>query len=65
MKIIKEAKPGKIMPQPPKNPNSGKLDSQIFIGKEEIIIMLYTLTRINSQKLKIINIYLSNKLIPN
>jgi hypothetical protein len=35
MKITKEAKPGKIMPQPPKNPNSGKLDSQIFIGKED------------------------------
>ena len=34
MKITKIAKPGKIMKQPPKNPNSGKLDSQIFIGKE-------------------------------
>jgi len=35
MKITKVAKPGKIMPQPPKNPNSGKLDSQIFLGKED------------------------------
>lgn len=35
MKITKIAKPGKIMPQPPKKPNSGKMDSQIFIGKED------------------------------
>jgi hypothetical protein len=35
MKITRIAKPGKIMPQPPKDPNSGKLDSQIFIGKED------------------------------
>ena len=34
MKVI-VAKPGKIMPQPPKDPNSGKMDSQIFIGKED------------------------------
>ena len=33
--LRRQAKPGKIMPQPPKNPNSGKLDSQIFIGKED------------------------------
>ena len=35
MKITKIATPGKIMGQPPKNPNSGKMDSQIFIGKED------------------------------
>jgi hypothetical protein len=35
MKIIRIAKPGKIMKQPPKNPNSDKMDSQIFIGKED------------------------------
>ena len=35
IKIIKVAKPGEIMGQPPKNPNSGKMDSQIFIGKED------------------------------
>lgn len=35
MKITKLAKPGEIMPQPPKDPNSGKMDSQIFIGKED------------------------------
>jgi hypothetical protein len=35
MKITKVAKAGKIMEQPPKNPNSGKMDSQIFIGKED------------------------------
>ena len=33
--LCRTAKPGKIMPQPPKNPNSGKLDSQIFIGKKD------------------------------
>lgn len=35
MNITRLAKAGKMMPQPPKNPNSGKLDSQIFIGKED------------------------------
>jgi len=35
MKIHRIAKPGKIMKQPPKDPNSGKMDSQIFIGKED------------------------------
>lgn len=35
MKIIRLAKPGKIMKQPAKNPNSGKMDSQIFIGKKD------------------------------
>ena len=35
MNFHKVAKPGKIMKQPPKDPNSGKMDSQIFIGKED------------------------------
>jgi len=35
MKIYRIAKPGKIMKQPPKDPNSGKMDSQIFISKED------------------------------
>ena len=35
MKITRVAKPGKIMKQPPKKPNSGKMDSQIFLGKED------------------------------
>ena len=35
MKIIKVAKAGEIKAQPPKNPNSGKMDSQIFIGKDD------------------------------
>ena len=34
MKII-VAKAGEIMGQPPKDPNSDKMDSQIFIGKED------------------------------
>jgi len=34
-KIETEAKAGEIKPQPPKDPNSGKMDSQIFIGKED------------------------------
>jgi hypothetical protein len=33
--LCRTAKPGKIMPQPPHEPNSGKLDSQIFIGKKD------------------------------
>ena len=35
MKMTRIAKPGKIMKQPPKKPNSGKMDSLIFIGKED------------------------------
>jgi len=35
MKINRTAKPGKIMKQPPKKPNSGKMDSQIFLGKKD------------------------------